>query len=130
MTLPDTIGGHSRRQWISTMHDIENVPDMIAIAEDAYARANGDVRIAPHSARVVALHDPAKLAELLASEARRLGVSGNVEHNYGYAFPIKWYKSEHLFVPFTMVQARAILLQWLDLPDGAREQAERVLVAS
>ncbi len=88
------------------------------------------------------LIDPAKLAEMLAACGRQLGlgfwhgpnepreplptdyvlyVLDGVIRLYSPLSPKTWQRQ------FTMVQARAILLQWLQLPNGAREEAERAL---
>ena len=91
------------------------------------------------------LIDPAKLAEMLATEGRRLGfnVCSDKTHDdvrpyvdmfaidgrVSIAASIMWQEcffgdiaKEH-----ELPQARAILLQWLQLPDGAREEAEKAL---
>lgn len=75
-----------------------------------------------------AIIDPAKLAEMLAVRGRELGLNINVEaHENGVMIRIE----DGLPLPplrfRTMASARAILLQWLQLPDGAREQAEKAL---
>ena len=89
-----------------------------------------------------AVDDPAKLAEMLAARGRELGLAfwhgpneprepsptdyvlyviDGVIRLYSPLSPKAWQRQ------YTMAQARAILLQWLQLPDGAREEAERVL---
>jgi hypothetical protein len=85
-------------------------------------------------------HDPAKLAEMLIEEGRRLSVtdvivrrldtndpSGNgtagiviVWGRFPERMRIGWADSE-------LPQARALLRKWIQLPDGAREEAERAL---
>lgn len=93
------------------------------------------------------IHDPAKLAKLMVSEGRRLGwiAYGDGTHEPpAPVFPcidITSYDA-HIRVQvwrncsdmlndesgdLSMPRARRILAQWLALPDGAREQAERVL---
>jgi hypothetical protein len=89
-----------------------------------------------------AIHDPAKLAEMLAARGRELGLGfwhgpneprepsptdyvlyaiDGVIRLYSPLSPKTWQRQYELF------QARAILLQWLQLPDGAREEAEKAL---
>lgn len=72
--------------------------------------------------------DPAKLAEMLATRGRELGLYIDVEaRENGVTIRIE----DGLPLPplrfRTMASARAILLQWLQLPGGAREEAERRL---
>lgn len=94
---------------------------------------------------ILDLNDPAKLAEMLAARGRELGFAYPDEHdtppdnqiNIGIHGEMIWVgigndKRKPFFMPktalsFTMPQARAILLQWLQLPDGAHEEALRVL---
>jgi hypothetical protein len=75
---------------------------------------------------------PAKLAELIASEARRCGTESFAVEPYGR----KEYQNESVQVTdlerdgariFPMPQARTILLALLQLPDGDREGAEKTL---
>ena len=92
---------------------------------------------------VTAIIDPAKLAEMLAERGRQLGFDasedalgiGNIAFSTepdmpyirlfrGYGRLVdNWYEWRDL----DMCQARSLLLKWLHLPDGAREQAEKVL---
>lgn len=105
----------------------------------------------PHCVIYNDLISPAKLAEMLAEEGRRSGFSAFVGTNAtargdalrpwlvfepgGERFPIVCEgevdgpsgRSGIIGESFTTRHARAILLQWIHLPDGAREQAERVL---
>ena len=88
------------------------------------------------------VHDPAKLAEMLAERGRQLGlgfwhgpnepreplptdyvlyVIDGVIRLYS-PLSLKAWQRQH-----TMAQARALLLKWLQLPDGAREEAEKVV---
>lgn len=100
---------------------------------------------AKHPARFDALSaiiDPAKLAEMLAARGREIGLAfwhgpneprepsptdyvlyviDGVIRLYSPLSPKTWQRH------YTITQARAILLQWLRLPDGAREEAERAL---
>ncbi len=89
--------------------------------------------------------DPAKLAELIASEARRCGIESvvvpqmagmvRIENNTLVIYPSADNGGTmNVYPPYAihgrilaMPQARAILLALLQLPDGAREQAERVI---
>jgi hypothetical protein len=70
--------------------------------------------------------DPAKLAELLASDGQRLGVHmWAVKHEYR---PICWgVRGDEYGGFWEMPQARTILAALLQLPDGARAAAERVI---
>lgn len=72
------------------------------------------------------LHDPAKLAEMIAEEGRRLAVHmWAVKHEY---LPICWgVRGDEYGGFWRMPQARAILAALLQIHDGAREQAERIL---
>ena len=92
-----------------------------------------------------AIHDPAKLAEMLAARGRELGFfvgiavdmycrgpifgarSTSADSIKVWVRPVADDPSRPFDREFTMPQARAILLQWLQLPDGAREEAERAL---
>ena len=88
------------------------------------------------------VHDPAKLAEMLAHEGRRLGLSIAICDNHlrlrmsgarvVYALLIiaggvSIMDRDKRGWDFDVPQARHILLQWLQLPDGARKEAERGL---
>lgn len=90
------------------------------------------------------LLDPAKLAEMLATEARRCGYVIGHDPLYGDAPDFEaveeimagdgwmvWFRHcperPQLRRVCGLSQARAILLQCLQLPDGAREEAERIL---
>jgi hypothetical protein len=59
------------------------------------------------------VHDPTKLAELIASEQQRTGVT--------------FCHSPESVKFLGMANARAVLATLLQLPDGAREQAERAI---
>lgn len=88
------------------------------------------------------LIDPAKLAEMLAHEGRRLGLSIAIYDNH-LRFRMSGARVVYALLiiaggfsimdrdkrgwDFDTPQARHILLQWLQLPDGAREEAERAL---
>ena len=88
------------------------------------------------------IHDPAKLAEMLAARGRELGLSIAIYDNHRrfrmsgapvvYALLIvasgfSIMDRDKRGWDFDMLQARAILLQWLQLPDCAREEAEKAL---
>ena len=89
-----------------------------------------------------ATRDPAKLAEMLAARGRELGLAfwhgpneprepsptdyvlyviDGIIRLYSPLSPKAWQRH------YAIAQARAILLQWLQLPDGAREKALQVL---
>ena len=91
---------------------------------------------------IVDVNDPAKLAEMLAARGREIGLAfwhgpneprepsptdyvlyviDGVIRLYSPLSPKTWQRH------YTITQARTILLQWLQLPDGAREEAERAL---
>lgn len=81
-----------------------------------------------------AIHDPAKLAEMLAEEGRRLSfdveVCDEFEMFRGQKWPmLKFDDAEYAIrlVTRDMTTWRRILLTWLQLPNGAREEAERRL---
>jgi len=72
--------------------------------------------------------NPAKLAEMLEAEGKRLGLALTVDaRDNGVTICVK----DGLPLPPLRLRptasARAILLQWLQLPGGAREEAERRL---
>ena len=77
-----------------------------------------------------AIHDPAKLAEMLAEEGQRLGLT-ELECSESKQATV----CNRLYIVLgwrswmfrSMVEGRAILMQWLQLPDGAREEAEHAL---
>lgn len=91
---------------------------------------------------VNAIIDPAKLAEMLAHEGRRLGLSIAIYDNH-LRFRMSGARVVYALLiiaggfsimdrdkrgwDFDVPQARHILLQWLQLPDGARKEAERGL---
>jgi hypothetical protein len=88
------------------------------------------------------LIDHAKLAEMLAEEGRRLGLSLAIYDDY-WRFRMSGAPVVYALLiivggfsimdrdkrgwDFNMPQARALLLQWFQLPDGAREEAQRAL---
>jgi hypothetical protein len=84
-----------------------------------------------------ACHDPTKLTEMIASEARRCGVDAGPCCDHGGNHWQFWARGEGIIVDGpeahltmqarSMPQARIILSALLQLPNGAREQAERVL---
>jgi hypothetical protein len=89
-----------------------------------------------------AVDDPAKLAEMLAERGREVGLSIAIYDNHRrfrmsgapvvYALLIvangfSIMDRDRRGWDFDMPQARAILLQWLQLPDGAQKEALRVL---
>ena len=88
------------------------------------------------------IHDPAKLAEMLAERGRELGLSIAIYDNHRrfrmsgapvvYALlvavdGVSIQDRDKRGWDLDMPQARAILLQWLQLLDGAHEEALRVL---
>jgi hypothetical protein len=77
----------------------------------------------------VDIYDPVKLAEMLAEEGRRWGVAVETLRHIslaegGHGLRFRVYAR---LVRKTMPQTRALLLKWLQLPNGAREEAERTL---
>ena len=86
-----------------------------------------------------AIHDPAKLAEMLAERGRELGLPCDTDFPATSCIeedPTLVWRARDVGVvlvrddsirEFAMPQARAILLQWLQLPDCAREEAEKAL---
>ena len=114
-----------------------------------HADATGDHHVSgdpmPYAIACGEVLDPAKLAEMMAARGRELGfnIINRLPHDESLPFAdiyavcecvsiatsILW--QECIFgdvaKKLTMPQARAILLQWLQLPDGAREEAEKVL---
>lgn len=139
--MDKTICGHERDVliWALSLH---TVGVDTGIAADVDRRPNG---ISQRYYASEAIHDPAKLAEMLAACGRELGFARPDEQDtppdnqisIGIHGGMIWFgigndKRKPFFMPktalsFTMPQARDILLQWLQLPDGARGEAERVL---
>lgn len=86
-----------------------------------------------------AVQTPTKLAELIVSEGRRLGFCVPESHDQTFWHqlviePRRRANKIEVDTPedgphlcFTLPEARAILATLLPLPDGAREQAEKVL---
>ena len=106
-----------------------------------YSAGTGGAKVAKANAFGDA-NDPAKLAEMLAARGRELGLSIAIYDNHRrfrmsgapvvYALLIvangfSIMDRDRWGWDFDMPQARAILLQWLQLPDGAREKALQVL---
>jgi hypothetical protein len=120
MTILDTKEGREALIW-ALAHAIE------IDAGKTFAVLSG-LRQGKHIKQTAydAVSDPAKLAELIASETRRCGVHAwAVKHEYR---PICWGVRGSEYGGFwDMPQARAILATLLQLPDAARAQAERVL---
>ena len=96
----------------------------------------------PKQRAAVCVHDPAKLAEMLAERGRELGLSIAIYDNHRrfrmsgapvvYALlvavdGVSIQDRDKRGWDLDMPQARAILLQWLQLLDGAHEEALRVL---
>jgi len=78
-----------------------------------------------------AIHDPAKLAEMLAERGRELGLGVDVCEEFemfrGQKWPmLKFDDAEYAFrlVTRDMATWRAILLQWLQLPDVPRDASK------
>ena len=105
-----------------------------------YSAGTGGAKVAKANAFGDA-NDPAKLAEMLAARGRELGLSIAIYDNHRrfrmsgapvvYALLIvangfSIMDRDRWGWDFDMPQARAILLQWLQLPDGAREEALQV----
>lgn len=101
-----------------------------------------DSTFEPKRNALSAIHDPAKLAEMLAERGRELGLSIAIYDNHRrfrmsgapvvYALlvavdGVSIQDRDKRGWDLDMPQARAILLQWLQLPDGAREEALKVL---
>lgn len=103
---------------------------------------NAELAESERERAVLAVCDPAKLAEMLAARGRELGldfwhgpneprepsptdyvlyVIDGVIRLYSPLSPKAWQRH------YTIAQARVILLQWLQLPDGAQEEAGRAL---
>ena len=74
-----------------------------------------------------AVLDPAKLAEMLTERGRELGVRCAFEPRWFAPVAVVVRVNEFLWRPLSMPQARAILRAWLDLGDGAREEAKKAL---
>ena len=106
-----------------------------------YSAGTGGAKVAKANAFGDA-NDPAKLAEMLAARGRELGLVvgsyhaselvikapsplGKTRRNFIWCYSGKL-GSEVFDHDLSMPQARAILLQWLQLPDGAREEALQV----
>ena len=106
-----------------------------------YSAGTGGAKVAKANAFGDA-NDPAKLAEMLAARGRELGLAfwhgpneprepsptdyvlyviDGIIRLYSPLSPKAWQRH------YAIAQTRTILLQWLQLPDGAREEAERVL---
>ena len=134
--MDKTICGHERRvlAWALT---------------DAKRRSAGSVATLKglrlknnYQQAIVDVNDPAKLAEMLAARGREIGLAfwhgpneprepsptdyvlyviDGVIRLYSPLSPKTWQRH------YTITQARAILLQWLRLPDGAHGEASRAL---
>ena len=119
---------------------------ILALSDNATAYADQIERDHNASGRIKSvirdIIDPAKLAEMLAARGRELGLSIAIYDNHRrfrmsgapvvYALLIvangfSIMDRDRWGWDFDMPQTRTILLQWLQLPDGAREEAERVL---
>jgi hypothetical protein len=96
----------------------------------------------PHYVAMMAISDPAKLAEMIASESRRCGLramvaDGNTQGAEDWAFyvvqscgpdgTVRLIRDHHTLKGWDAGMARTILAALLPLPDGAHEQAERVI---
>lgn len=136
------ICGHERDVLIWALRHWALSPEhAIKIASEQYPRDETCSAVKDTS-------DPAKLAEMLAHEGRRLGFARRDAKivNIDAPIPAPMYACvEHRLVSIyvllprrarwdrhrlEMPQARALLLKWLNLPDGVREEAERVLRGS
>ena len=144
--MDKTICGHERDVLIWALTD----PDPLNSAERekrVIVPIGGPIDFSqcvatPKQRAAVCVHDPAKLAEMLAARGRELGLAfwhgpneprepsptdhvlyviDGVIRLYSPLSPKAWQRQ------YALPQARAILLQWLQLPDGAREEAERAL---
>lgn len=128
--MTNTICGHGRDVliWVLSVHVRERCLMAPCELSETEAQSASD-----------AVHDPAKLAEMLAERGRELGLSCDTDFPATSCIEeeptLVWQACEAGIVlsrgdnirKFTMPQARAILLQWLQLPDGAREEAEKAL---
>lgn len=134
--MTNTICGHGRDVliWVLSVHVRERCLMAPCELSETEAQSASD-----------AVHDPAKLAEMLAARGRELGFfvgiavdmycrgpifgarSTSADSIKVWVRPVADDPSRPFDREFTMPQARAILLQWLQLPDGAREEAERAL---
>lgn len=135
--MTNTICGHGRDVliWVLSVHVRERCLMAPCELSETEAQSASD-----------AVHDPAKLAEMLAERGRELGWNTYSDDVYDMpVFPcidftvdegvitIDVWRSMHDLESgkneqrLGMPQARAVLLQWLQLPDGAREEAEKAL---
>ncbi len=142
MSLLDTKEGRAALIWVLQLNCAE---DDSVLGVPPYPMRNQPRHVQRADADIT---DPAKLAELIADEARRRGVKCN--HARTGSFPGEradafiWWTPQDAEGPayltvslwddvspvryWQMPQARAILLALLQLPDGApREDVERVL---
>ena len=123
-----TICGHERfnLQWaLSAWRD--DPESSVACLEPSF-------NVSGHASKLLvalrAVNDPAKLAEMLAEEGQRLGLT-ELECSESKQATV----CNRLYIVLgwrswmfrSMVEGRAILMQWLQLPDGAREEAEHAL---
>jgi hypothetical protein len=122
VSLLDTKEGREALIWACAYAN--DVPKLISATIEVLDDRAGDKR---KRAALIAAIDPAKLAELTAAETRRHGIETGaygVTDALGEGVVLLCDKRT---LRLLMPQARAILLALLQLPDGAREDAERIL---
>jgi hypothetical protein len=144
-----TICEHDRHSLVLTLARLIEEPTRpwLAIALETLSRPGATRDNCPDSARVSDLHDPAKLAEILAELFREHGVKTRcvpLEESTQNLTPgapkgCQWIRRTEARIEIrfvylywdprmlTMPQARAILYALLQLPDGAKEAVEKVL---
>lgn len=137
--MTNTICGHNRDVLRMALEDLAHVDSGTIVELARIPEALPEWRNA-----VLDLIDPAKLAAMMAWELRRLRVGvmhRGVAAKLSYPMVIVDHNERVVRVQVqlthesdvidvgvtTMSQAHVLLLQWMQLPDGAREKAERVL---
>ena len=118
--MSDTICGHEREtlQWALAYAKDERRLDAYLCGPDADKPAE--------YAACRAVTDPGKLAASMAREGRRFGIESLVCRKHDdNTIEAGWWGHAGYLLP--LPRARSILAAWLDLPDGAREDAERIL---
>lgn len=121
-----TICGHEREMltWALQVAIKETILDMSGIA--IFVQSLGSQL--PAIAALAAIGDPSKLAELLTHQGKLLGLyvecearekGVTIRTDDGLPLPMYCFR--------TMPSARTLLAAWLALPDGACEDAEKVL---
>ena len=122
------ICGHERGTLRQTLRDIVNVPNMLGIAQFAFDAAHCDSLTAPHSARVLELHDPVKLAAIIAELMRERGILVGANNEIGQPDRIAWdFPTEAPSRTWTMSQARAFAFALLDASSLTTQDIERLI---